>query len=518
MKLFLVGHSYRYAIEQAIVAFLNRKAVLCGDADKSEDTGTGPLFSMTGADTGASLLSRSNRPEDTEDRLISTLSYGRKYITATAELVLGGRKYKKTERMPIEGTDSDEERISREQHILKTSLFKVARQATGAGFPWGSLTGVRPTKLVLGMLESGYTRDSAKKELIDRYYLSPERAKLAVEAASHGLEVKRSLGDRDVSLYVGIPFCPSRCAYCSFVSSEIGKSFRLVEPYLEMLSEEIRQRGRLTKELGLKISSVYIGGGTPTSLSAAQLDKLMYEVAGAFDLAGLREYTVEAGRPDTITEEKLRVIRSNGAGRISINPQSMSKEVLDRNRRPHSPEDVLRAFEQARGCGFECINMDTIAGLPGDSTEGFKSTLFRLAELRPENITVHTLALKRGSDLAARAPFEKQDSDVMAMLDFATDFMYNNGYRPYYLYRQKYMAASLENTGWTLPGWASIYNICIMEEFQTIISVGAGGVTKLVSRDGKKIIRVANNKFPAEYIKSGQKIDSDNRKICSFYR
>jgi len=490
MKLYLVGHDYRYAIEQAIVSFLNRKAVLCQDIPQ----------------------------DDAEDRLISTLSYGDKYLTGTAELVLNGRKYRKAARAQIKGMDTDEERINREQHVLKTSVFKAAKEATGAEFPWGSLTGVRPTKLVLRMLESGHTRDSAEKELVSRYFLSPKRAKLALEAATHSLDVKRRLSENEISLYVGIPFCPSRCAYCSFVSSETGKSGHLIEPYLEMLSEEIKQRGMLAKDLGLKVKSVYIGGGTPTTLSAAQLDRLMYSIARAFDLDSLAEYTVEAGRPDTITVEKLRVIRSNGAGRISINPQSMSGEVLRINRRPHTPEDVLRAFEQARECGFECINMDTIAGLPGDSVEGFRTTLLRLGQLRPENLTVHTLALKRGSDLAAGSTLEKQDSDVMAMLDFALEFLYNNGYRPYYLYRQKYMAASLENTGWTLPGRESIYNICIMEEFQTILSVGAGGVTKLVGRDGKRILRVANNKFPAEYIRSGMKIDSDNRTIRSFYR
>lgn len=490
MKLCLIGHNHRYSIEQAVVAFLNRKATLCEDI----------------------------RPDETGDRLISSLSYGRKYVTATAELVLDGKRYRKTARAQIEGVFSENERIRREQHTLKLSVFKAVRQATGAEFPWGSLTGVRPTKLILRMLESGQTHASTKRELVDRYHLSPKRAKLAVEAASHGLEVKRKLSDKDISIYVGIPFCPSRCAYCSFVSSETGKSGHLIEPYLETLSKEIRQRGMLVKELGLKVASVYIGGGTPTSLSASQLDRLMNEIAQAFDLNDIYEYTVEAGRPDTITPEKLRVIRSNGAGRISINPQSMSEDVLRVNRRPHTPEDVLRAFEQARECGFNCINMDTIAGLPGDSVEGFKSTLLQLGALRPENLTVHTLALKRGSDLVDSATLENRSSDTMAMLDFAMKFLYNSGYQPYYLYRQKYMMASLENTGWTLPGWESIYNICIMEEFQTIISVGAGGVTKLVSNDGKRILRVANNKFPTEYIKSGEKIDSDDQKIRSFYR
>ena len=489
MKLHLVGHDYRYSVEQAVVAFLNRKTILCEEIP----------------------------PGNSGDRLISTLSYGQQYITASAELVINGERYVQTSRFSISNVNSESERIGLEQHVVKLAVFKAVQQATGAEFPWGSLTGMRPTKLVLKMLEEGKTPASAYRELMQKYRIFPERAKLAVEAASHGLTCKRRFTKQDIALYVGIPFCPSRCSYCSFVSSETGKSGHLIEPYLEKLSSEIRQRGELVRELGLRISSVYIGGGTPTSISAGQLDRLLSELSGAFELDGIYEYTVEAGRPDTITEEKLGVIKSHGVDRLSINPQSMSEEVLVRNRRNHTPEDVLRAVEQARRCGFSCINMDTIAGLPGDSVEGFKSTLRQLERIRPENLTIHTLALKRGSDLTESAGQESRSTDVTAMLDFALDFMYNTGYRPYYLYRQKYMAASLENTGWTLPGMESIYNISSMEEFQTIISLGAGAITKLVSADGKKINRLSNNKFPSEYIESKDKILSNGCKIRSFF-
>ena len=489
MKLQLIGHEHRYSVEQAVVAFLNRKASLCEEIP----------------------------PEYTGDRLISKLSYGEKYITASAELIIDGERYLQTSRSRISDVDSASKRIGLEQHVLKQAVFKAVKQATGTEFPWGSLTGMRPTTLVLRMLEDGKTQATARRELIEKYKIFPERAKMAVEAASQGLAWKQRISEKDISLYVGIPFCPTRCSYCSFVSSEIEKSRHLIEPYLEKLCDEIRQRGELVKELGLRITSVYIGGGTPTSISASQLDKLLSEISGAFELDGVQEYTVEAGRPDTITLEKLRVIKSYGVERLSINPQSMAEDVLVCNRRSHTPDDVLRAFEQARSCGFDCINMDTIAGLPGDSVEGFKATLRRLEEIRPENITVHTLALKRGSELTERAGQDSRPDDVTAMLDFAHDFMYNVGYRPYYLYRQKYMAASLENIGWTLPNKESIYNICSMEEFQTIISMGAGAITKLVSPDGKKIKRLANNKFPAEYIESDDKIISNGRKIRSFF-
>jgi oxygen-independent coproporphyrinogen-3 oxidase len=489
MKLCLVGHSHRYSIEQAVVGLLGRKAVFCESIPE----------------------------DDVGDILISKLSYGEKYATAKAELRLDGRRYIESAKADLSGLQTEDDRIRLEQHALKLAVFKAIRKATGEEYPWGSLTGMRPSKLALRMLEDGYTPALARRLLTDRYLLEPERAKLVVEAAGCGFRTKRRFGARDISLYVGIPFCPTRCAYCSFVSSETGKSGHLIEPYLERLFEEIRIRGGLIRELGLDVRTIYIGGGTPTSLSALQLDRLMDILRREIPLGGVLEYTVEAGRPDTITAEKLRVLKENGAGRISINPQSMVREVLDRCARPHSPEDVRAAYALAREIGFDCINMDTIAGLPGDTPAGFQSTITELVSLAPENISVHTLALKRGAELKNSEASGASAQEVQSMLDFSMDLLYNNGYKPYYLYRQKYMAASLENTGWTVEGKESLYNICIMEEFQTILSLGAGGVTKLVDEGGGRIERIANNKYPKEYIGSADKITADGDRIRRFY-
>ena len=497
MKLYLIGHTHRYAIEQAAVGLLGRTSEFCG-----------------GALPGGQL------PDG--DVLVSKLSYGKKYGTASAVLRLGDQVVRATSRAERVAADDTDGRIRSEQHALKLAVFKAVRAATGESYPWGSLTGMRPSKLALGFLEDGMSPETVKRHLTGRYMLQPSRARLVTQAAEYGYNTKRRFGSGDISLYVGIPFCPSRCSYCSFVSSETGRSGHLIEPYLDTLTEEIRLRGELVAALGLNVATVYIGGGTPTSLSASQLDRLMSALGRAFPLGKIAEYTVEAGRPDTITPEKLRVIRDHGAGRISINPQSMIAEVLERCGRPHTPEDIRRAYEQARRVGFDCINMDTIAGLPGDTPEGFRKTLTELVALAPENITVHTLALKRGAGLKTEQGREADPgssaADVLSMLDFSVNTLYNNGYIPYYLYRQKYMAAALENTGWTVGGRESLYNICIMDEFQTILSLGAGGVTKLVGGSGQTIERIANNKYPKEYIGSLEKIIADGEKFRSFYR
>lgn len=490
MKICLIGHGHRYAIEQAIVSLLGVKAELCDEIP----------------------------PGCEDDMLISCLSGEGGRLTAKAELRWKGESRVETEYVDADRAVSEDDRARLEQYALKSAVFKAVRSATGNSYPWGSLTGMRPTKLALRMLEEGLAPDDAEREMVERYQLHWDRAKLAVEAAGYGYKTKRRFTDKDISVYIGIPFCPTRCAYCSFVSSETGKSGHLIEPYLDRLLDEIRIKSELIGELGLRVSSIYIGGGTPTSLSALQLDRLMAEVGRSIPVGSVLEYTVEAGRPDTITPEKLKVLKDNGVGRISINPQSMVDEVLKRCARPHTPGDVLRAYQDARNAGFDCINMDTIAGLPGDDPEGFASTLRELAALGPENITVHTLALKKGSDLKYKGGSGSSEADVMSMLDFSINLLYNTGYRPYYLYRQKYMAASLENTGWTVEGKESLYNICIMEEFQTIISIGAGGITKLVADEGKRIERIANNKYPREYIGSAEKIAADCEKIRLFYK
>lgn len=397
--------------------------------------------------------------------------------------------------------------------LVKLGIYDTVAPSLQTPPDWGALTGVRPAKLVRSLLDRGLTRGQVAERFRSRYFVSPARTALAVRCAAYAQQALEQMEDNTVSLYLGIPFCPSRCAYCSFVSSSIEKSADLIAPYVDALCEEVRKTGQLLRERGQKVTSVYIGGGTPTTLSAEQLARLMDVTANAMDFSALREYTVEAGRPDTITPEKLRAIRAGGADRVSINPQTMEDAVLERIGRKHTAQDMVRAYEQARAAGFPVINMDTIAGLDGDTPEGFAYTIEQLVQLDPENITVHTLAIKRGADLSDRAGNAAQQDTVAQMLDFAMDCLPRAGYGPYYLYRQKFSAGGFENVGWCKPDTESFYNIAMMEEIQTILSCGAGGVSKRVERDTGRITRYNAPKYPREYLQAGARIDAGKRRL-----
>ena len=397
--------------------------------------------------------------------------------------------------------------------LVKLGIYDTVAPSLKTPPDWGALTGVRPAKLVRSLLDRGLTRGQVAERFRSRYFVSPARTALAVRCAAYAQQALEQMEDNTVSLYLGIPFCPSRCAYCSFVSSSIEKSADLIAPYVDALCEEVRKTGQLLRERGQKVTSVYIGGGTPTTLSAEQLARLMDVTANAMDFSALREYTVEAGRPDTITPEKLRAIRAGGADRVSINPQTMEDAVLERIGRKHTAQDMVRAYEQARAAGFPVINMDTIAGLDGDTPEGFAHTIEQLVQLDPENITVHTLAIKRGADLSDRAGNAAQQDTVAQMLDFAMDCLPRAGYGPYYLYRQKFSAGGFENVGWCKPDTESFYNIAMMEEIQTILSCGAGGVSKRVERDTGRITRYNAPKYPREYLQAGARIDAGKRRL-----
>ena len=310
---------------------------------------------------------------------------------------------------------------------------------------------------------------------------------------------KNRMEDRHVSLYVGIPFCPTRCAYCSFVSRTVGKRTELLTPYLEALSQELRLTGKLLEASGKKVLSVYIGGGTPTTLTAQQMATLLGNIRDSFDLSECLEFTVEGGRPDTLDAEKLRVIRQGGADRMSINPQTMENHVLKACGRPHTAEDVLRCYQEAVDAGFTAINMDLIAGLPRDSYDGFCRSLDTVAGLEPANITVHTLALKKGADLFEKKVDLPDAEEVAAMVAYANKTLSSQNYKPYYLYRQKYMSGSFENVGWSRDKTDCLYNIYMMEELHTIVSLGGGGMNKVNLPDGT-LQRFHNPKFPEQYI------------------
>jgi len=476
MKLYLKGHDYKYAAEQMLLTLF---------------PGERPSYPDRPAGEG-------------EDSLTLSLSLGGRWATARAVLTRDGRRWIAAARAPVPAPDAG--RVERDrvlQRVVKNAFYRAGVQALGREPPWGGLTGVRPVKLPTRALEQGATRRQADRLLRDLYRVSAPRRALALDCAQATLAAKRTLAPEDVSLYVGVPFCPTRCAYCSFVSADVGRTFSLMEPYVDALCREIAAAGAAVRRGGRRIKSVYIGGGTPTTLSPALLDRLMGALEGAFDLSACAEYTVEAGRPDTITAEKLSVLRERGCTRVSVNPQSMDDRVLAAIGRAHSAADILQAWDLVRRAGFPYANMDLIAGLPADTPEGFRASLDQVLSLGPENVTVHTLALKKGS----RLTLEKNGAlpapeQVSAMLDYAWGALRAAGYAPYYLYRQKYMSGGFENVGWCRPGAESLYNICMMEELHTILSLGSGGVTKVIDPRAGSLVRQANPKYPKEYIET----------------
>ncbi len=488
MILKLVGHDYKYAAEQIMLMMF---------------PGERPEYAEPVLGTASAVITVTRRAD---------------HVTASTRLQTAeGAVFRGMSRVSSDKLCGKLETDRLLQKIIKLSFFRAAVRATGQNPAWGALTGIRPGKLVTAMLERGFSYRRATGALVREYSVSPERAALCADTARASLEVKRSLLPLDVCLYIGIPFCPTRCAYCSFVSHSVEKASKLVEPFLLTLSREIDETAALAGSLGLRVISVYMGGGTPTTLSAEQLDGLLGHLEKRFDLSSVREFTVEAGRPDTITPAKLAVLRSHGVGRISVNPQTMSDRVLEAIGRRHSAEDVLKAADLVRGAGFDGMNMDLIAGLPADSPSGFSDTLDKVLSLAPENITVHTLSLKRGTRITLESTEIPSGAEVADMLDAAESRLRGAGYVPYYLYRQKFMSGGFENVGWCLPGHEGLYNICIMEELCTILALGGGGVTKLVAPGSGRIERIFNAKYPYEYIASEEKMSERKDKIREFY-
>ena len=431
---------------------------------------------------------------DAQGEAQSRLYRGGTYITASTTITYNGRTAHAARRFKAQ-----DESVRLRRQKLQQSYYAAAIQLLPKLPPWCALSGVRPTKITTKHLLEGGTHKSADKLMRDTYYVTKERRELALDCSASTVKAASLLNSTDVSLYVGIPFCPTRCIYCSFVSRTIGKRSDLIEPYLEALLKEIEVTGRLLASSGRKVRTIYIGGGTPTSLSTEQMTRLLEAIRASFDLSDLLEFTVEGGRPDTLDLEKLTAIRQHGADRMSINPQTMEDGVLAACRRPHTGEDVLRSFHQAEEAGFDVINMDLIAGLPTDTFEGFCRSLDTAIGLNPANITVHTLALKKGADLFEER-FGLPTAEMVAdMVDYANTALRNAGYKPYYLYRQKYMSGSFENVGWSRDGLDSLYNIYMMEEVHTILSLGGGGMNKVNLPDGR-LERFHNPKFPEQYI------------------
>lgn len=383
---------------------------------------------------------------------------------------------------------------------LLRAIYRLLRDYTGTELPWGILTGVRPSKLVFERIEKGEA--GHLKYMADKYYVSAEKAALATKVAAVEYRLLNEMDYKNgYSLYVGIPFCPSICNYCSFGSHPLERFNKFVEPYLDALVKEIEYTATCLP--GRKLETVYFGGGTPTSLSAEQLQRLIKCIKNNYDLTNLYEWTVEAGRPDSITEEKLVMLKEEQIGRISINPQSMVQRTLDAIGRRHTTDQIREAFVMARSLGFDNINMDLIAGLTGESIKDFEYTLGEIEKLDPDSITVHTLARKRAARLTTSSElYEGLDAtDVPVMVDTAADYMKAHGYEPYYMYRQKNMSDNLENVGYARKGKEGLYNILIMEEKQMIVACGSGASTKFVRDAGEgRFERVENVKNVEEYI------------------
>lgn len=402
--------------------------------------------------------------------------------------------------------DLNKSEIKRRKELkrnVKVSVFDALLKISNNNIPWGILTGIRPTKIIHEFLDNNKSVDSINQILKEDYRISDEKAKLLIDIALCERKYIYPIDDNLVSIYVSIPFCPTRCVYCSFPSNPIKEGSNKLQHYLEALHSEIQKTSELLKKANKKVESIYIGGGTPTTLSWVQLDNLISYLLNVFDTSKLKEFTVEAGRPDTIDINKLKTLKENGVDRISINPQTMNLKTLELIGRKHTAEEIERAFFTAREIGFNTINMDIIIGLPGEGISEIESTMEAIKRLGPENLTVHTLAVKRSSKLKGTLGEFKMCNEALVkeMLELTKDYAHTIGLYPYYMYRQKYMIGNLENVGYCKEGHECLYNMQIMEEKQSIIALGAGGVSKIVFPKENRLERVPNVKNIDEYIK-----------------
>lgn len=478
MEVYIFNHDYLYELENLTRVFFPNDKITVLKYMGGEDMK--PPFVYTAI---------------TEDKMEARLCDGEFDKTVTAPL-----------------TDGDEELA------LMTLVFDLFTQYTGYVPKWGLLTGVRPIKL-MRRLKDDMGEGEAKKYFREKLLVSEEKTDLACETEKNKRKILDLSKRNSFSLYVSIPFCPSRCSYCSFVSQSVEKAKHLVEPYLELLVKEIKKTAEIAESLKLNLETVYIGGGTPTTLSAEQLKILLDAIKSSFDLSDCREFTVEAGRPDTITFDKLKAVLEGGADRISVNPQTLNDNVLENIGRRHTAQQAIDAFKLARQAGVGHINMDLIAGLPGDTIESFRNTLDGICELDPESITVHTLSMKKSSGLTAEGKQILKQEGITAslMLEYTKEKLSALGYKPYYLYRQSRMVGNLENVGWAKEGFESSYNVFVMDETHTVLGCGAGAVTKLKEFGTDRLERIFNFKYPYEYNTRFDEIIERKKGITEFY-
>lgn len=470
MHLYLQGHDFHFELENVARLFLPlEKIVTHPDGSAVEDAdGLRVIASMASDSRGAHLSCR-----------VTVDGFDEEESSFVA--------------------DADEGMQDACELELCTLLYHLLVKLLGFTQTWGLVTGVRPVKL-LRRLTREMGAESAADYMREKLLVSEKKLTLCRDTLAIEDEILSLSRPESFSLYVSIPFCPTRCDYCSFVSQTVVQAKKLIPVYVEQLCREIAYTGEMARRLGLRLETVYFGGGTPTTLSAEQLSLLLRTVEENFDLSTLREYTVEAGRPDTVTADKLAALRAAGVGRVSINPQTLQPAVLAGIGRRHTVEQFYDAFDLARKAGFENVNTDLIAGLPDDTYEGFADTLDGILRLSPESVTVHTLSMKRASNimLQHRPDYRVQD-DAVRMVGLSAEALPQAGYRPYYLYRQSRTVGNQENVGWAKPGYEGLYNVYIMDETHTILACGAGGVSKLKKPNSDYLERIFNYKFPYEY-------------------
>lgn len=483
MTIVFKGHDYAYEVRNVVMLFFQGQKIT--QADDLPETG---------------------------DYILTALEHEQDRVLLTVLACIDGKQYS-DQSYVNKGIDHFDNECER---VFAVMLYQMLVPVTGVTPRFGILTGIRPVALMRRLSEQGMSEDKAREFLCEQYLVSPEKAQLLSDIARKESAIIASSAPNSYSLYIAIPFCPSRCLYCSFVSHAIEKTAALTDEYLDKLVKEIAFTGEIVRNRGLRLETVYIGGGTPTTLSAKQLTRLFEAIRKAFDLSTVREYTVEAGRPDTITEDKLRAIKESETTRISINPQTFCDDVLHIIGRQHTAKQTEDSFLLARKVGIDCINMDLIAGLPGDTPEGFRYSLDKTIALNPENITVHTLSLKRSSDLNYQraCEFSAREGIATQMMDYVYTALPEAQYHPYYLYRQRNTRENLENVGFAKAGHDGLYNVFIMDETHTILACGAGGVTKLKA---ERLERIYNYKYPYEYINGFDEILLRKGRVKAFY-
>lgn len=438
-------------------------------------------------------------------------------ITATVTLVSDGKSVSRTctEQKSSAGLFTDSKRL-----VVAKAFFAAGKALLGITPQWGILTGVRPSKLALHELYAGKTKTEVKSRLNKELFVSPKKAALVTDVAAIEKKIIAKVPERSCSVYISIPFCPSRCSYCSFVSVSSKKLLSMLDDYLIRLCSDIDEIFGVIRQLGIKVLTVYVGGGTPTTLSAAQLKILLDKISSCVDVSSLEEFTVEAGRPDTVTAEKLELLKESGVTRISINPQTLNDDVLEIIGRHHTVKQFFDAYELAKKSGIKYINTDLIAGLPGEGFESFSDTIDRMIALHPDNLTFHTLCIKSAADFGQNMRgMSPETGDTSKSVDYAQASAKNAGYVPYYIYRQKNTVENLENVGFAMPGAEGKYNIYMMEEIHSVFAVGAGAVSKLVSRDRSIIDRIFEYKYPYEYLAEDTALKNKEKydKIYDFY-